>query len=58
MVVCVAMVCVGVCMLIECAIGVHHEILLGLRGGDIGEGGLGILFRVVTRVPAHCHGDR
>ena len=57
MVVCVAVVCVGVCVLVECAIRVHHEVLLGLRGGEIGEGTLGVLVMVSAGITAHCHGD-
>lgn len=57
MVVCVAMVCMGVCVLAECAVRVHHEVLLGLRGGETREGSLGELVGVVARIPAHCHGD-
>lgn len=57
MVVCEAMVCMCVCVLIECAVRVHHEVLLGLRGGETGEGSLGELVVAVAGVPAHCHGD-
>lgn len=53
-----AMVCVGVgmsvCVLVEGAVRVHHEVLLGLRRG---EGDLGELVLAVAGVPAHCHGD-
>lgn len=51
------LVCVGVRVLVECAVRVHHEVLLGLRGGETGEGRLGKLVRVIARVPAHCHGN-
>lgn len=52
-----AMVCMGVCVLVECAVRVHHEVLLGLRGGKTGKGSLGELVGVVAGEPAHCHGD-
>jgi len=50
-------VAVGVRVLVERAVRVHHEVLLGLRGGEVGEGRLGELVVAVAGVPAHGHGD-
>lgn len=44
-------------MLAEGGVRVHHKVLLGLRGGQIGQGSLGELVEVVAGIAANCQGD-